>query len=69
MLAEAKICPPSLPPLWMVLLLSATNAPHSIWLTVTSIPIFFSEDWTTRVVATNSGYCGEHLMSTVKPFG
>ena len=59
---------PSRPQVWLDLALSATNAPHSIWVAVTSMPIFLSDSWITSVVATNSGYWGEHLISTLKPF-
>ena len=58
---------PSLPQLSFDFLLSATNAPHSIWVTVTSTFSFLSDSWITSVVATNSGYWGEHLISILKP--
>src|SRR4029079_13198350 len=58
---------PSFPQLSFDFLLSATNAPHSIWVTVTSTLSFLSDSWITSVVATNSGYWGEHLISILKP--
>src|SRR5262245_53144663 len=58
---------PSFPQELLLLLFSATNAPHSIWVTVTSTFSFFRDSWTTRAVATNSGYWGEHLSSILKP--
>ena len=40
---------PSLPQLSFDFAFSATNAPHSIWVTVTSTLSFLSDSWITRV--------------------
>src|SRR5579864_1139865 len=66
-LAEAKSSPPSFPPVLSSVLWSLTNVPHSCCTTCTSIPSFLREFCTTSVVATNSGYWGEHLISILNP--